>query len=79
MRSDEAADRGIREDLSVVGLGAEQARDGDKGNSCANRQAQEMQATGDNDAVVRRQSGLPEYPLMLGAQKNPLGLGILGP
>jgi hypothetical protein len=29
--------------------------------------------------VVRRQSGLPEYPLMLGAQKNPLELGILGP
>lgn len=29
--------------------------------------------------VVRRQSGLPEYPLMLGAQKTPLELSILGP
>ena len=29
--------------------------------------------------LVRRQSGLPEYPLMLGAQRNPLELGILGP
>jgi hypothetical protein len=29
--------------------------------------------------VVRRQSGLPEYPLMLGAQKSLLELSILGP
>jgi hypothetical protein len=29
--------------------------------------------------VVRRQAGLPEYPLMLGAQKHPLELSILGP
>jgi len=29
--------------------------------------------------MVRRQSGLPEYPLMLGAQKSLLELSILGP
>jgi hypothetical protein len=29
--------------------------------------------------LVRRQSGRPEYPLMLGAQKNLLELNILGP
>jgi hypothetical protein len=28
---------------------------------------------------VRRQTGLPEYPLMLGVQKNLLELNILGP
>jgi hypothetical protein len=29
--------------------------------------------------MVRRQAGLPEYPLMLGAQKGLLTLTILGP
>jgi hypothetical protein len=29
--------------------------------------------------MVRRQSGLPQYPLMLGMQKNLLQLNILGP
>lgn len=29
--------------------------------------------------TVRRQTGLPEYPLMLGAQKGLLALNILGP
>jgi hypothetical protein len=29
--------------------------------------------------MVRRQTGLPEYPLMLGVQRGLLALGILGP
>jgi hypothetical protein len=36
-------------------------------------------AMGEILGIVRRQSGLPEYPLMLGAQKRLLELNILGP
>ena len=36
-------------------------------------------ATSEFLGAVRRQSGLPEYPLMLRAQKGLLELGILGP
>jgi hypothetical protein len=36
-------------------------------------------AMGEILGMVRRQTGLPEYPLMLGAQKHLLELNILGP
>jgi hypothetical protein len=36
-------------------------------------------AMGEILGMVRRQTGLPEYPLMLGAQKRLLELNILGP
>jgi hypothetical protein len=36
-------------------------------------------AIGDIVGTVRRQTGLPEYPLVLGVQAGRLELGILGP
>jgi hypothetical protein len=36
-------------------------------------------AIGEILGTVRRQTGLPEYPLMLGVQKRQLALSILGP
>ena len=36
-------------------------------------------AVGEILGVVRRQTGRPEYPLMLGAQKQVLELNVLGP
>jgi hypothetical protein len=36
-------------------------------------------AMGEILGMVRRQTGLPEYPLMLGVQKRALELSILGP
>ena len=36
-------------------------------------------APGEILGIVRRQTGLPEYPLMLGVQKRLLELNILGP
>jgi hypothetical protein len=36
-------------------------------------------AMGEILGMVRRQTGLPEYPLMLGVQKRVLELNILGP
>jgi hypothetical protein len=36
-------------------------------------------AMGEILGTLRRQTGLPEYPLMLGARKNLLELNVLGP
>ncbi len=55
MCTHQAADRGVREQLRIVGLPAEQARDRDKRQLLGQPTGPFLEAAGDYDAVVRGQ------------------------
>ena len=58
MRAHEAADRRVREHVLIVGLPAEQMGDRDEGQVLRQQTGPLLEATGDDDAVVRGQDSI---------------------
>jgi hypothetical protein len=68
MRSDQVADGGVREDLSIMGLPSKQARDGGKGQLLRQQAGPFLQPAGDDDPVMRREHNVAGDHVGLGGQ-----------
>ncbi len=65
MRANEAADGRVRQDVRVLRLPAEQPGDGGKGHLLGQQAGPRLQATRDQDAVMRREHSVGRHHMLL--------------